>query len=119
MLESSAILLNDSYKLRMHVSSLLILFEITCITTLYDTLRTLYTVCSLSNYVGRTVTLIDVRTYLVFDVLCSVGIHESVEGLHEVPVAGANASNHQCSAVCVVVVVVGWGGGEEDKEGEK
>ena len=50
--------------------------------------------------------------YLVFDVLCSVGIHESVEGLHEVPVAGANASNHQCSAVCG-----GGGGGEEDKEG--
>ena len=52
-----------------------------------------------------------VRTYLVFDVLCSVGIHESVEGLHEVPIARANASNHQCSAVCVG----GWEGGRQGR----
>ena len=56
-----------------------------------------------------------VHAYLILDVLCPVGIHESVECLHEVPVTRTDASYHQCSAVCVWWWGGGGGGGGEVK----
>jgi len=40
-----------------------------------------------------------IEIYLIFDVASSVGILESVKGLHEVTVRRTDTSNHQGTAV--------------------